>query len=123
MSLEAGNLTIVIPTLRGDLFSAFKFRTIQGLEKTQPKGARGRACLYCTAPLPAPGNRFRSPVLETKNKARGEANVVLRLSSRSPHAESRQQVLCLDGANGKVIKQLVVQTAARSHGKRVLRSS
>jgi hypothetical protein len=87
------------------------------------KGARGRACLYRTAPLPAPGNRFRNTALETENESRGKAHVVLCLRPRGPHAESRHQVLCLNGANGEVIKHFVIHTAARGHGEGILRTA
>src|SRR5207245_5987596 len=64
-----------------------------------------------------------SYALETENESRGKAHIVLGLCARGPHAESRQQVLCLNGANGEVIKHFVIHTAARGHSESVLRSA
>src|SRR5713101_627581 len=84
---------------------------------------QGATSALNVAPLPAPGNRFRGNALETENESRGKAHIVLRLCPRGPHAESRHQVLCLNGANGEVIKQLVIHTAASGHSESALRAA
>ncbi len=81
---------------------------------------QGATSALNVAPLPAPGNRFRGNALETENESRGKAHIVLRLCPRGPHAESRHQVLRLNGTNGDVIKQLVIHAPAHAHGESIL---
>ncbi len=59
-------------------------------------------------------------VLEADDEPRGEAHVVLCLRARRSHAESRHQVLRLNGTNGEVIKQLVIHAPAHAHGESIL---
>lgn len=86
------------------------------------KSARGRVCLE-RGPSACTGQPMLCGyVLEPDNESGGDAQVVLRLASSyyRSHGESGQQVFRLKGTNGEVIKQLVIHTAARGHGKCIL---
>src|SRR6266852_7084245 len=84
------------------------------------KIVQGATSALNAAPLPALGNRYRGPALEPEYESGGEAHVVLCLRARRSHAESRHQVLRLNGTNGEVIKQLVIHAAAHAHGESIL---
>src|SRR5215831_8340349 len=56
------------------------------------------------------------------NEARGHAEVILRLISGGDFRETRQQVFDLERPYRKAMREAVIEAAADSHGKRVLRT-
>src|SRR5690348_4120288 len=60
--------------------------------------------------------------LEPNHESGGNAEVVLVPRAQRAFPESRQQVLCLKRTDRKVIEDLVIHSASRGHGKRILRA-